>query len=226
MTNVPAKLSIKGKRFEILVDVAKALDLRQGKPATIQNVLVNDVIFSDMKKGLRASGSDLKAVFSTEDVYAIAERIIKNGDIEIPSELKSQERENKIKQVIDFLSKNVQDPATGKPHTPARIQDALKTAGVNIDSRPIEEQMAKILDKLRVIIPIKIETKKLSIRVPAIHTGKVYGLVQEYKEKEDWLPNGDLQVTVNLPVGMQMAFYDKLNGITHGSAVVEEIKAK
>ena len=60
--------------------------------------------------------------------------------------------------------------------------------------------------------------------VPAVHTGKVYGLLQEYKEKEDWLGNGDLQITLNIPVGIQMEFYDKLNGITHGSAISEEIK--
>jgi rRNA metabolism SBDS family protein len=224
MVNVTARLRIKGKSFEVLVDVDKALQLRQGKPVNMQNVLAFDSIFYDMKKGNKASESDLQANFNTGDIYVIAEKIIKSGELEVPSEYKAKEKEDKVKQAVDWLSKNCQDPKTGKPHTALRIEQALKEAGINIDNRPIEEQISKILEKLRVIIPIKIETKKLKVRVPSLHTGRAYGLFAEYKEKEEWLNNGDLEVTINLPVGMQMIFYDKLNGITHGSAIVEEIK--
>ena len=34
------------------------------------------------------------------------------------------------------------------------------------------------------IIPIKLETKKVKITVPAMHTGKVYGIISQYKENE------------------------------------------
>ncbi len=224
MPNVPAKLSIKGKRYEILVDVDGAILVRQGKPVSMANVVVSECVFHDMKKGLRASEKDLTADFGTGEIGVIAERIIKNGEVNIPQEYRDSERENKIKQVIDFLSKNAMDPATGKPHTPARIKSAIESAGVSLDNRPVEEQISKVLDKIRPIIPIKIETKKLSIMIPAIHTGKVYGLITEYKEKEEWLNNGDLNVVINLPAGMQMSFYDKLNAVTHGSAIVKELK--
>jgi len=226
MTNVPAKLKIKGKSFEVLVDVDKAIQLRQGKPVSMSNLLATDCVFYDIKKGLKASEADLTSAFGTSDINILAEKIIKSGEIEVPSEYKNKEREDKIKQVIDFLARNALDPGTNRPHTPERIKNALQEAGVNIDSRPVEEQISKILEKLRVIIPIKIETKKLSIRIPAIHTGRVYGILNEYKEKEEWMSNGDLQVIINLPAGMQLAFYDKLNGITHGSAIVQEIKEK
>lgn len=224
MPNVPVKLRIKGKSFEILVDVDKALAFRQGKPVSMPNVIVSDCVFSDLKKGLRVSEADLKSTFDTTDINSIAERIIKNGEINVPQEYRDNERDAKVKQVVDFLSRNALDPVTNRPHTATRIQDALKTAGVNVDNRPIEEQISKILDKIRPIIPIKIETKKLEIRIPAAHTGKVYGLITEYKEREEWLNNGDLVVVINLPAGMQMAFYDKLNGVTHGSAIVTEMK--
>jgi ribosome maturation protein Sdo1 len=49
-------------------------------------------------------------------------------------------------------------------------------------------------------------------------------LIQEYKEKEDWMSNGNLEVVLNIPVGMLMEFYDKLNSITHGSALTSEIR--
>jgi len=226
MVNVTARIRIKNKHFEIMVDAEKAISLKRGKPSSMQNVLAFDSIFTDIKKGTKASESDLKESFNTNDIYTIAEKIIRSGDIEVPEEFRDKAREDKIKQAIDFLSRNALDPATSKPHTASRIQSAMEQAGINLDSRPIEEQMPKIIEKLRPIIPIKIETKKLEITIPAVHTGRVYGMLQEFKEKEEWLGNGDLKVTINIPAGMQMAFYDKLNGITHGSAVVEEVKGK
>lgn len=224
MTQVPAKLSIKGKRFEVLVNVDGAIKVKQGKPVSMANVVISDCIFSDLKKGIRVSEADLKSVFNTTEINAIAERIIKNGEVNIPAEYRDAERENKVKQVVEFLVKNAQDPRTNKPYTPDMIKNSLEKAGVNVDNRPIDEQISKILDKLRPIIPIKIETKKLEIVVPAVHTGRVYGLIAEYKEREEWLNNGDLLMVINLPAGMQMAFYDKLNAVTHGSAIVTELK--
>ena len=44
------------------------------------------------------------------------------------------------------------------------------------------------------------------------------------KENEKWLDNGDLEVTVKVPAGMIMDFYDKLNSVTHGGAITEEIR--
>lgn len=224
MTQVPAKLTIKGKRFEILVDVDKAIQFKQGKPVSMANVVATEFVFTDLKKGLKASEADLVASFGSSDINVVAERIIKNGEINIPQEYRDKAQEDKLKQVVDFLTRNAQDPSTGRPHTPQRIQEAMKQAGVNVDSRPVDEQISKIIERLRPVIPIRIETKKIEIRVPAIHTGKVYGLFTEYKEKEEWLNNGDLLVVINLPAGMQMSFYDKLNAVTHGSAIAQELK--
>ena len=110
------------------------------------------------------------------------------------------------------------------PHTPDRIKSVLEEAGVNITNRPIEEQIQDIIDKISSKIAIKIQTKRIKIVIPAIHTGKAYGIVSPYKQSEDWLPNGDLQVVVAIPAGLILEFYDKLNGLTHGSALTEEVK--
>jgi len=60
--------------------------------------------------------------------------------------------------------------------------------------------------------------------VPAIHTGKVYGVISQYKDQEKWLDDGSLEVVVEVPSGIIMDFYDKLNSVTHGSAITEDIK--
>lgn len=223
MVNVEARLKVKGKEFAILVDVDKALEFKK-KGGNIDDITATSEIFYDLKKGLKVSDSDLKECFGTTDVKEVAEKIIKRGEVVLPSEYKKKELDNRVKQVIDFLARNAVDPTTGNPHTGARIEQAIQQAGIKIENKPIEGQIGRIVSKLKETFPIKIETKKLKITVPSVHTGKVYGLLQEYKEKEQWLENGDLVVIINIPVGLEMDFYDKLNGITHGSAIVEEMK--
>jgi len=224
MTDVIARIKIKGKHYEVLVDVDKALQLKQGKPVSIGNVLAIDKIFYDYKKGSNVSDSDLQNAFGTSDIKTAAEKIIKQGEIQIPKEYKDKEREDKKKQIIDFLSRYAIDPRTEKPHTPERISATIEESGINIDNRPVEQQITKIIEKIKEILPIKIQTKKLKLRIPAEHTGKVYGLLSEHKESENWLANGDLECIINLPIGLQEDFYDKLNAITHGSAISQEIK--
>ena len=115
---------------------------------------------------------------------------------------------------------------TGNPIPESRIEDALKQASIHVENKPVEAQINKILSKLKEIMPITVETKKLKITIPSAHSGKIYGLVNEYKEKEEWLSNGDLVIIINIPAGLEMDFYDKLNSVAHGSAIVEEIKEK
>ena len=214
---------MKGKEYQILVDVEKALELKKGE-GTINNVLISNDIFYDLKKGLKASDSDLNDAFGTNELNEVAEKIVKQGEVVLPAEYRKKELEGKERQVITFLSKNALDPTTGQAITETRIESAIEQAKIKIDNKPIEQQINGIVSKLKEIMPIKIETKKLKITIPSLHTGKVYGLINEYKEKEEWLSNGDLQVVINIPAGLEMDFYDKLNGVTHGSAIVEGIK--
>ncbi len=221
---VPAKLKVANKFFEILVDVEAAVKMRKGLPVNIQNVLAADGVFTNAKTGAKPSVADMTAAFGTTDIYVIAERIVKKGDIEIPQEFRDQEQENKRKKVVDFFVRNAVDARSGRPFTPQMIENAINQKGINIDNKPLDQQISGITEALKTILPLKIETKKLIITLPAIYTGKAYGVFNEYKEKEDWLSNGDLKVTINIPVGLQSEFYDKLNAITHGAALSEEVK--
>jgi len=223
MTDVEARLKVNGKEFEIIVDLDKALEVKKGE-GSIVGVLSANEIFYDHKKGLRASTSDLEKAFGTSDVNEVAEQIIKKGEVVLPADYKKAGQETKVKQVIDFLSKHGVDPSTGNPHSEKRIEEALNQSKVKIDNKPIEQQIKGIVSEVGKIIPIKIETKRLKVLIPATHTGQAYGLLKDYKESEEWLPNGDLTCVINIPAGLQMEFYDKLNAIAHGSAIVEEIK--
>ena len=141
----------------------------------------------------------------------------------MPTDYKNEAQDKKYKQVVDFLVTNAVSPS-GTPYTPDRIMKALHEAHVQIKNKPIDLQMTDIIDELSKILPIKVEMKKVKITIPAQHTGKAYGVINEFKESEEWLGNGDLVVVVNVPAGLIMDFYDKLNGVTHGSALTEEMK--
>ena len=221
MTNTLARIKQGGKHFEIIVDLDKALEFK--KSGSAQDFLEADKIFTDSKKGFAASESDLNEAFGTNNSQEIAERIVKNGEVLVGQEHRDEEKDQKFKQVVDFLSNNAVDPQGGSIST-ERIKSALEEAHVNIKDAPIENQIQEIVSELSKVIPIKIETKKVKLTIPAIHTGKVYGLINQYKEQENWLPNGDLEVNVNIPSGMIMDFYDKLNSLTQGSVLTEEIK--
>ncbi|MBI2043740.1 ribosome assembly factor SBDS [Candidatus Pacearchaeota archaeon] len=223
MTQTIARIKQKGKHFEIMVDLDLALKYRKGMSNNV-DFLEIDRIFTDHKKGLHASSKDLMDAFGTDNVYEIAGKIVKSGEVLVTQEHRSEERDKKIKQVVDFLVVNAIDPKSGRKITPERMKTALEEANVNIKNAPAESQISEIMEQLSKVLPIKMETKRIKITVPAIHTGKAYGLVNQYKEKEDWLANGDLEIVVNIPAGLAMDFFDKLNSSTHGSVLTQEIK--
>ena len=213
----------KGKNdFEILVDLDEALKIRKGVGDIASAVLTED-IFHNLKSGEHASKDVVEIEFGTSDFYEVCKKIIVSGQMELPTEYLNEQTEKKYKQLVDFLVKNAVSPE-GRPYTPDRMMTALKEAKINIKNKPIESQINEIVEHLQRIIPLKIDTKRIRITIPAQHTGKAYGVVSEFKEGEEWLSNGDLVITIKIPAGIVMDFYDKLNSVTHGSSLAEELK--
>jgi ribosome maturation protein SDO1 len=224
MTDTVARLRVGSLIFETMVDLDNAIKLKRGMPVDISDIIRDQTVYTNLKTGLKAGSNDLKNAFGTDVFAEVVAKIVKKGEIEVTQEHRDAETEKRRKQVVDFLVKNALDARTSRPFTPDMIENALDQSGAKIENKAVEGQINNILEKMRVILPIKIETKKISIKIPAEHTGRVYGIIQEYKEKENWLNDGSLEVVLNLPVGLQLDFYDKLNSITHGSAITKEIK--
>lgn len=222
MAKVAARIKIKNKHYEISVDLDEALKVREGK-GDILAALDSPNIFYDLHKGTIASKADLQDAFQTADIYQIAKKIISSGEVQKTQEFRDEEREKKIKQVLNLLLKNAVDQH-GRPFTEERLRIAVQQTHFNFDNRPPEQQMPLLLQKLKEIIPIKIETKKVRIVIPSRFTGQIYGLLKDYKESEEWLSNGNLQAVLNIPAGMLIDFYEKLNAIAHGAIQSEELK--
>ena len=211
--------------FETMVDLDNAMKMRKGDlKVSINDVIRDRNIFNDLKKGMKAGQAELMNAFGTAEFNVIVEKMVKKGVLEVTQEFRDDALENRKKQVIDFLTRNAVDARTGRPFTPDIITSALKEAGTKIENLSVDKQISKITESLKKVIPIKISTKKIKIKIPAQFTGQTYGLVQEFKEKEEWLSDGSLEVVVNIPVGIQTDFYDKLNSITHGAALTSEVK--
>ncbi|MBU0977873.1 MAG: ribosome assembly factor SBDS [Nanoarchaeota archaeon] len=221
MSNVEARIKVKGKHYEISVDLDEALKVKNNQ-GNISSALQSREIYYDLKKGTKASKEDLEDAFGTTDIYEIAKHIVQKGEVQKTQEYRDEEREKRIKQVVTLIIKNATDQH-GRPYTEERIKAAIEDIHYSFDSRPAEKQMHDVVSKLKEVLPIKIETKRIRLTIPAQYTGQAYGIIQEYKESEEWLPNGNLRVVISIPAGLVMNFFDKINSLTHGSIQSEEL---
>ncbi len=81
MAKVTARIKVKGKHYEIHVDLDEALKIKAGK-GDIVSTIDSPHIYGDMKKGSVAAQKDLMDAFGTVDVYEIAKHIIMKGEVQ------------------------------------------------------------------------------------------------------------------------------------------------
>jgi len=221
MPTVEARIRVKAKHYEISVDLDEALKVKDGQ-GDIASALQMQEVYYDLKKGTKASQEDLQEAFGTSDIYEVAKQIIIRGEVQKTQGYRDEEKEKKVRQVVTLIIRNATDQ-NGRPYTEERIRTAIGEIHYNFDSRPAEKQMVDVVSKLKTVLPIKVETKKVKLTIPAQYTGQLYGQIQEYKESEEWLSNGNLQAVLNIPAGLVMDFYDKVNSIAHGAIQSEEL---
>jgi ribosome maturation protein SDO1 len=223
-----ARIKKEGKTFEILVDCDNALLFRKGAIESLENVLATKQIYSDVKQGERASEADIKHVFKTENVEEVAKLIIKKGEIQLTTEHKNKLRDEKVKRIANFIHRNAINPTTGTPHPIARIEMVMSEAKVNIDPfADTESQAQMVIEKMRPLLPLKIEVRKIEIVIPGQYTGNAYGVIKKSGKmlQEDWLSDGNLKILLEIPAGAQEELENKINSLTKGSASLE-IKEK
>jgi ribosome maturation protein SDO1 len=224
---VIARLKKGEEHFEILVDPYAAADLIDGKEIDIIKCLAIDSIFKDSKKGSHASEESLKKNFNSENIEEIAKEIIIKGDIQLTTEQRHKMKENKKNRIIEKIVKNAMDPKTKAPHPRQRIELAMEEAGVNIDPfKPVSEQVKKIIDSLKPLIPLSFDKISISVKIPPEYIGKAYGVARNYGslEREDWQSDGSWIGIIKIPAGMQNDFFDKLNELTKGNISTKILK--
>jgi len=215
---VTARLDCRGEKFEILVDPDLALQLKKGSKVSLSDLLAVETIFKDAAKGTEQSHEVLSKCFGMSDVQAIAEKIVKEGEVQLTTEQRRQMRETRAKEIVEFIARNAMNPQTNSPHPPKRIEIALLEAKIKIDElKGAEEQVPAILKELRKIIPISLEQIQIAVKVPAMHAARAEHILHKFRlSKEQWQADGSLIAVVEMPAGLRQDFLNEMNNVCHG----------
>jgi len=216
-----------GEKFEILVDPDKGLAYKRGELGEIANALIIDTIFTESSKGEKASESKLKAEFGTSDPIEVAKIIFQKGTFLLTAKQRKEMTEQKLRQIINIISRTYVDPATKLPHPPLRIEKALESARASVDPfKSAEEQVKEIVKILRPILPMSSEMVQVALKIPPEHASKCYGIVKNYGEikRDEWQNDGSWIAVVEVPGAMQLELLDKLGKATQGNLQTKILK--
>ncbi len=223
---VVARLEVAGKRFEVLVNPDLAFDYKQGKEVNLEDLVISDAVYTDLRRGLRASPELLRKVFGTDDVVKIAAIIVRRGELQLTAEQRRALIEAKKRQIINYIARNAIDPKTKLPIPPARIEAAMEQARVGIDLyKSVEEQVPQIIRAISRIIPIKLAKALLKIVVPPEYSGRVSSVLAKLGEVKNmnWRTDGSLVAEIEIPAGLQQEVIDKLSKITQGNVDIKVV---
>jgi ribosome maturation protein SDO1 len=224
---VIARITKAGKKFEILVDPERALEVKGGKELPDEDWIAAPEVYEDSKKGLRAPDELLGKTFGTSKIGDIARKIVRDGEIQLTTEQRRKMLEDKRKYIITLIARQGMNPKTGLPHPAERISNAMDEARVKIElSKRPEDQVEGILTEIQKIIPIRFEKIRIAIKIPAQFAGKASSAIRAMGKvsREEWKGDGSYLCLLEVPAGIQQDVYDKINGITHGQNETKIIK--
>jgi ribosome maturation protein SDO1 len=224
---VIARWETGGSRFEVLVDPQAVQDLKDGKSVDLRDKLALDQVFKDAKKGDKISEEHLERTFHTRDLAEIARQIVLKGEVQVTTEQRHQLQAAKLRQIVQTIARNAMNPQTGAPHPAARIEAAMVQAKIHVDPfKPVDAQVQEVLQKLRPLLPIRLDVVKVRIRLPAQHYPRVIGDIKGLGKllEEAWLGDGGWSGVVEIPAGLQTELYERLNARTRGAAETALVK--
>jgi len=221
------RYSHSGGKFEVLVDPEKGLAYKRGEIDDVSKVLVIDTVFTDAKKGEKASNELLESVFGTTDPVKVAEAMFERGTFQLIADQRKAMTEQKTRQIISSISRNYVDPRTKLPHPTARVENALQEAHVSVDLfRDAEEQVKDVVKALRSILPLSMESVEIAVKIPPEHASKAYGIVKGLGaiKRDEWRSDGSWIAVVEVSAAMQVELLDRLGKATQGNLQTKILK--
>ena len=224
-----ARISKKGRQFEILVDpdlAVKARDtLRSGKDIDLSDILAVEAVFFDSRKGTRAGKKDLVPAFDTADVIEIAKIILKEGKIVETHEHMQKEMHEKFDRIVSLISINAVDPKSKVPIPRKTIEEALRKAVFRInENKKVEDQLPDAIKAVNKILPVSFSNRTIEVInippnqvTPCLNHCKSLGSI----EKQTWNQDKSLTLVVKVPAGLREELMDKINALTHGNAEIK-----
>lgn len=189
-------------QFEVLVDFDKLREFKE-KPEelSVYDVLADQKIFRDQKKGELASGNVLEQVFQGLGEEQVLKEILLKGECQIPTSYLNQLREEKKKQVVNYIVENAINGVTKTKFTPSMIESAISKLKFNFDPNSgFEHQAEEVVKILRREIPISMERVIMKIEIPGIHSGAFYGLFRKFGRviKEYFDNSGNMHIHMEI----------------------------
>ncbi|MEM2941221.1 MAG: ribosome assembly factor SBDS [Thermoproteota archaeon] len=209
-----SRLSLRGEKFEIIVAPDPALSFKLTGKGDVRKILLMDEVYSDSKKGLRASSEKLKKFFGTTDVFTIAEKILLEGELQLTGEQRRRMIENKRQQIIAMLSKLLVEPSTGNPIPSLRVDQALNQVGVSIDPfKPPEEQVKNVVKALKPVLQFKVNEVVLTMTCPQALSNDVYGFTNSMGEVDQTrvLKDKNVRIVARVPSATLSYFLEGLS---------------
>ncbi|MGV8150676.1 MAG: ribosome assembly factor SBDS [Candidatus Woesearchaeota archaeon] len=224
-----ARLKKNGRNFEIVIDPDKALAFKEGKLSDIREVLMAEHIFENSKKGIFSSKTDLNMTFGTLDEEEIAEFILRKGELQLGAKFREQKQEEKKRKILEIIHRTTINPSNNLPHPMQRLDNAMQEAKIRIDDkRSAEDQIQDVLKKLKTIIPIKQENKRLHIHLAEKYAKKYFKTIHNYGRvlKETWLDDGCYSCVMEIPAGIYLDLVEDLSKKTHGGVEISVLSEK
>ncbi len=212
-----------GQHFEVVVDPDAAVVFKESGVGEARDIVKSGHVYSDAKKGDVASETALQEVFGSSDPFVVAERIIREGEVQLTKEHRDKVREQKRKRVVTMIARNAIDPRTKLPHPVTRIELAFEEANIKLDEfKRAEDQVAEIVRKLQPILPIRFEQTVLHVHIPAQYAAKAFSTIGHLGtiKRQEWLTDGSWVGDVETPAGLVNELTDVLNSKTHGTVQI------
>lgn len=221
---VIARFESHGERFEILVDPKKAQEFKEGNEIDIIASLAAEEIFKSTSRGDRASEESIEKIFGSTDLKTVAEEILAKGIIQLTQAQRVKMRAKKKSKIVDIIVRNAINPQTNTPHPRVRIENAIEESKIHIDPfKSADSQVDGVMDSLRVLMPIKFDTLIMAVRLSAQDYGRCFSDIKDMGKitREEWQKNGNWIGIVQIPAGLKLEFFDRLNSKTHGEGDVK-----
>lgn len=218
---VISRLFVSGQKFEVLVDSAKALEFKKGTKMNMIDIIAYPGVYKDVRSTDRVSEQELQKIFGTTDVMKVAEKIIREGELQLTTEQRRQMVEQKKTQIANIIAKKGINPQTNAPHPVQRILNVMDKSGVNVDPFvDAEQQIDKVLKQIKPIIPIKFQKVVFQIKIPAQYAGagKAHSTLKRCGSilSEQWMNDGSLKVDLEILGGMQEEAFKDIASLTKG----------
>ncbi len=216
-----------GRRYELLVNPEPAWLFVQGEEVVIDDIFEVYIVYENISRGVKSTQDDLNVAFEGLTEREIAIKILKEGKLQLTINQRNEILKDKRVEIVDFIHIHCINPRENTPIPKDRIENAILDLGVNISYKDdVKSQALEVIDLLKPIMPIRLESVKLAVKIPPSYTGSLYGYLISAGNlvQEEWLSDGSLAVVVNIPSGTQADFLEQITSKTKGKAQVKVLE--